>query len=133
MVDFLVSDHLGERFSTVAGSAFDVDLGTDYDVVLIPNFLHHFNAADCTRFLKRCHGALRAGGRAVIVEFVPNADRVTPPQSAGFALVMLATTPEGDAYTFDQYAAMLEQAGFQKPTAHTLPASMNQALIAVKR
>ena len=60
----------------------------------------------------------------MIVEFVPNADRVTPPQSAGFALVMLATTPEGDAYTSDQYAAMLEQAGFEKPTAHTLPASM---------
>jgi hypothetical protein len=68
-----------------------------------------------------------------IVEFVPNPDRVTPPQAAGFSLVMLATTPEGDAYTFAEYAAMLAEAGFQEPKAHPLPASMNQALIATKK
>ncbi|MDB6026369.1 MAG: Methyltransferase type 12 [Verrucomicrobiales bacterium] len=123
---------IADRFSTIAGSAFDVDLGTDYDVILVPNFLHHFNVADCIRFLKKCHAALRPGGRVVIVEFVPNPDRITPPQAAGFSLVMLASTPEGDAYTFAEYADMLAHAGFQKPTAHPLPASMNQALIAVK-
>jgi ubiquinone/menaquinone biosynthesis C-methylase UbiE len=123
---------VADRFTTIAGSAFDVDFGTDYDVILAPNFLHHFNTADCIRFLKKCHGALRPGGRVVIVEFVPNPDRITPPQAAAFSLVMLATTPEGDAYTFAEYADMLAKAGFQKPTAHPLPASMNQALVAVK-
>lgn len=123
---------IADRFSTIAGNAFDVDLGADYDLVLVPNFLHHFNTRDCIRFLKRCDAALRRGGRVAIVEFVPNPDRITPPQAAGFSLVMLATTPEGDAYTFEDYAAMLAEAGFQKPTAHSLPASMNQAVIAVK-
>ncbi|MDB6040592.1 MAG: crtF [Verrucomicrobiales bacterium] len=121
-----------DRFSTIAGSAFDVELGGDYDVVLVPNFLHHFNRNDCVRFLKRVHGALRAGGRVAIVEFVPNEDRVTPPAAAGFSLVMLATTPEGDAYTFAEYTQMLTAAGFQPPTAHSLPASMNQALISTR-
>jgi ubiquinone/menaquinone biosynthesis C-methylase UbiE len=120
------------RFSTIAGSAFDVEFGTDYDVVLVPNFLHHFNAVDCIRFLKKAHAALRPGGKVAIVEFVPNPDRVTPPQAAGFSLVMLAMTPEGDAYVFEEYAKMLKEAGFQKPTAQALPASMNQALIAAK-
>jgi 2-polyprenyl-3-methyl-5-hydroxy-6-metoxy-1,4-benzoquinol methylase len=124
---------IAERFNTIAGSAFDVDLGMDYDVVLVPNFLHHFNTADCIRFLKRCQAALRPGGRVAIVEFVPNPDRITPPQAAGYSLIMLATTPQGDAYTFDEYAAMLAEAGFQKPTAHSLPASVNQAVISVKR
>ncbi|HXT41607.1 MAG TPA: methyltransferase, partial [Candidatus Angelobacter sp.] len=81
----------------------------------------------------RCHTALRPAGRVAIVEFVPNPDRVTPPQAAGFSLVMLATTPEGDAYTFDEYAAMLAEAGFENPTAHSLPASVNQALIAARK
>lgn len=121
------------RFSTIPGSAFEVNLGTDYDVVLAPNFLHHFNTADCVRFLKRCHAALRPGGRVAIVDFVPNPDRVTPPQAASFSLVMLATTPEGDAYTLAEYAAMLAEAGFQKPTLHPLPSSMNQAVISVKQ
>jgi ubiquinone/menaquinone biosynthesis C-methylase UbiE len=123
---------VADRFSTIAGSAFEVELGTGYDAVLLPNFLHHFNAAECVQFLTKTHAALRPGGRVAIVEFVPNPDRITPPMAAGFSLIMLATTPEGDAYTFDEYGEMLAQAGFRCLTAHSLPASLNQALIALK-
>ena len=123
---------VADRFSTLAGSAFDVELGDTYDVVLVPNFLHHFNTADCIRFLKRAHAALRSGGTVAIVEFVPNEDRITPPGVAGFSLIMLATTPEGDAYTFEEYADILAQSGFSVPVQHSLPASMNVALVATK-
>jgi ubiquinone/menaquinone biosynthesis C-methylase UbiE len=123
---------VGNRFTTIAGSAFDVELGDNYDVVLVPNFLHHFNTADCIRFLKRAHTALRHGGTLVIVEFVPNEDRVTPPGIAGFSLIMLATTPEGDAYALAEYSHMLAQSGFSEPDQHSLPASMNVALVARK-
>jgi SAM-dependent methyltransferase len=112
---------VADRFSTVAGSAFDVEFGTDYDLVLVPNFLHHFNANDCVRFLKKAHAALRRDGRIAIVEFVPNPDRISPPESAGFSLIMLATTPEGNAYTFAEFEEMLARAGFQSPEAHSLP------------
>jgi predicted O-methyltransferase YrrM len=122
----------GGRFSSIAGSAFEVDFGHDYDVVLIPNFLHHFSPADCVKFLKKTHAALRPGGAVAIVEFVPNADRITPPAAAGFSLVMLATTAEGDAYTLAEFADMLAQAGFKAPVAHPLPASLNTAVIARK-
>lgn len=123
---------VGGRFSTIAGNAFEVDLGSEYDVILVPNFLHHFNVQDCVRFLKKAHAALRPGGCVVIVEFVPNEDRVTPPGAGGFSLVMLATTPEGDAYTLAEYSDMLAQAGFGAPTQHTLPASLNVAVVARK-
>jgi precorrin-6B methylase 2 len=121
---------LGDRFSTIAGDAFSADLGTGYDAVLVPNFLHHFNMADCTRFLRRVHAALRPGGRVVIVEFVPNDDRITPPPAATFSLVMLGTTPEGDAYTFAEYQKMLADAGFQDPACHPLPPTAQSAVIA---
>jgi 2-polyprenyl-3-methyl-5-hydroxy-6-metoxy-1,4-benzoquinol methylase len=121
-----------DRFSTIAGSAFDVDLGQDYDLILVPNFLHHFDPEDCTRFLKRCHAALRPGGKVAIAEFVPNSDRVTPPPAAAFSLVMLASTPAGDAYTFEEFSNMLTDAGFEGPSLHPLPASMNVAIIANK-
>ena len=123
---------VADRFSTIAGNAFEVEFGRDYDVVLVPNFLHHFNAADCVRFLRKAHAALRPGGIVAIVEFVPNPDRVTPPDSAGFSLIMLATTPEGDAYTLAEYAKMFANAGFKPPVHHALPASLNVALIASK-
>lgn len=121
-----------ERFVALEGNAFEVDLGEDYDVVLVPNFLHHFNKADCVRFLRKTHASLREGGTVVIVEFVPNEDRVSPVDSAGFSLIMLATTPEGDAYTFAEYDQMLAEAGFKSPVHRPLHASMNTAVIATK-
>jgi 2-polyprenyl-3-methyl-5-hydroxy-6-metoxy-1,4-benzoquinol methylase len=122
---------LGGRFSKIVGDAFTVDLGRDYDVVLVPNFLHHFNIADCTSFLKKVNAALRPGGRVVIVEFIPNEDRITPPSSASFSLVMLGTTPEGDAYTFTEYQKMLGEAGFKDATLHPLPPTAQSAVVAV--
>jgi 2-polyprenyl-3-methyl-5-hydroxy-6-metoxy-1,4-benzoquinol methylase len=121
---------LADRFSKIVGDAFTVDLGRDYDVVLVPNFLHHFNVADCTRFLRRVRAALRPGGRVVIVEFVPNEDRITPPAAASFSLVMLGTTPEGDAYTFAEYREMLTDAGFRDAELHPLPPTAESAVIA---
>ena len=121
---------IANRFSRIVGDAFTVELGHDYDVVLIPNFLHHFNIADCTRFLRRVHAALRPGGRVVIVEFVPHEDRITPPPAASFSLVMLGTTPEGDAYTFAEYQTMLAAAGFHDATLHSLPPTAESALLA---
>jgi 2-polyprenyl-3-methyl-5-hydroxy-6-metoxy-1,4-benzoquinol methylase len=123
---------LAGRFSTIVGDAFTVDLGAGYDVVLVPNFLHHFNRADCIRFLKRAHAALRPGGRVVIIEFVPNEDRVTPPAAASFSLVMLGTTPEGDAYTFAEYQSMLAESGFREAALHPLPPTAESAVIATK-
>ncbi|MDB6004296.1 MAG: Methyltransferase type 12, partial [Prosthecobacter sp.] len=119
-----------DRFSKIVGDAFTVDLGSEYDVVLVPNFLHHFNIADCTAFLRRVHSALRPGGKVVIIEFVPNEDRVTPPAAASFSFVMLGTTPEGDAYTFEQYRQMLTDAGFSDATHHPLPPTAESAVIA---
>lgn len=123
---------LADRFSTIPGSAFDVALGTDYDVVLIPNFLHHFDPATCVTFLTKVHAALRPGGTVAVVEFVPNPDRVTPPDAASFSLVMLATTAAGDAYPFAELDAMLHQAGFGKAVQHPLPPSSATALLAKK-
>ena len=124
---------VANRFSTIVGNAFDVDLGADYDIILIPNFLHHFNFSDCVKFLKKVHAALKPGGHIAISEFVPNPDRISPPGAAGFSLIMLATTPEGDAYTIAEYTDMLAQTGFEAPSLHPLPASINQAIIAKRR
>jgi ubiquinone/menaquinone biosynthesis C-methylase UbiE len=123
---------LGERFSTIAGSAFEIDFGGDYDAVLVPNFLHHFDFPTCVTFLRKTHAALRDGGRVGIVEFVPADDRISPPDAAAFSLVMLATTAAGDAYTFAEFQEMLQQAGFREVEQHPLPPGVNTAVIAVK-
>jgi ubiquinone/menaquinone biosynthesis C-methylase UbiE len=123
---------VADRYHTIEGSAFDVDFGSGYDLVLITNFLHHFDPPTCETLLRKVHAALADGGRAVTLEFVPNDDRVTPPDSAGFSLVMLAGTPSGDAYTFAELERMFANAGFSRSTMHQLPPTIQQVVISEK-
>jgi SAM-dependent methyltransferase len=123
---------LTDRFSTIEGSAFDVDFGRDYDLILLPNFLHHFDPPTCVRLLEKCHPALRENGRVAIVEFVPNPDRVSPPDAATFSLVMLVSTERGDAYTFAEFEGMLKEARFTSIEQHPLPPGVSTAIIATK-
>jgi 2-polyprenyl-3-methyl-5-hydroxy-6-metoxy-1,4-benzoquinol methylase len=111
---------VGDRHRTLAGDAFKVDYGSGFDVALVTNFVHHFDRQTNVAFLKRVAGALKTGGRVVVLEFVPNEDRVTPPMAARFSLVMLATTPGGDAYTLRELKGMLAEAGFRDVTEHPL-------------
>lgn len=103
---------VSDRHHLIPGSAFDVDFGSDYDVVLVTNFLHHFDRETCTQFMKKVNASLKPGGKAVTLEFIPNDDRVSPPSEALFALIMLAATPGGDAYTLKELTEMFEAAGF---------------------
>src|SRR5262249_41850853 len=38
---------VADRIRKLPGSALEVDFGTGYDLVLLTNFLHHFDAAGC--------------------------------------------------------------------------------------
>ncbi|HLY61753.1 MAG TPA: class I SAM-dependent methyltransferase [Terriglobia bacterium] len=120
------------RHRTIAGSAFDVDFGAGYNLVLLTNFLHHFDVPACEKLLKKVHAALVPGGKAVALEFVPNEDRITPPPAATFSLKMLAGTPSGDAYTFSEYQRMFNNAGFSRTELRQLPPTFEQLVIAEK-
>jgi len=100
------------RHHHLPGSAFEVDFGKDYDIVLLTGFLHHFDPQTIETVLRKVHAALKPGGRAVTVEFVPNEDRVSPPAPAAFSMIMLGTTRAGDAYTYSEYDKMFRNAGF---------------------
>ena len=119
---------LGDRFHTIAGSAFDVDLGEGYDLVLLTNFLHHFGIPACEDFLRKVRGSMAPGGRVITLEFVPNDDRISP-ASADFALIMLVTTPAGDAYTFKEWDAMFHNAGFGRSEMLAVPNSKEHIII----
>jgi precorrin-6B methylase 2 len=121
-----------DRFKTIEGSAFDAEFGTGYDIILITNFLHHFDAQGCETLLRKVHAALADGGRAVTLEFVPNEDRVSPPNSAMFSVVMLSSTPRGDAYTLAELRSMFENAGFAQSEMHDLPGGIQQVVISQK-
>jgi SAM-dependent methyltransferase len=123
---------VADRHRALPGDAFAVDFGRDLDVVLLTNFLHHFDEPTNIKLLEKTARALKPGGRAVILEFVPNEDRISPPMAAAFSLTMLAGTPSGDTYTLSQIEKMTAAAGLSGGvTAHPLP-TPETIVIAVK-
>jgi precorrin-6B methylase 2 len=123
---------LGDRYSVREGSAFETDMGSGYDYVLLTNIFHHFDMPTCEKLMKRVHAALKPGRKAITLEFVPNEDRVTPPTAAAFSLIMLANTDSGDAYTFSEYEKMFRNAGFTKSTLHPVPEMPQQVIVSEK-
>src|SRR4029079_19597566 len=117
------------RHALRPGSAFDVEWGGPYDIVLLTNFLHHFDVPACENLAAKAHAALAPGGRAITLEFIPEPDRGTPPATADFALVMLETTAHGDAYTFAELESIFSHAGFSRSEFHALPPTMQQAVV----
>ncbi len=113
------------------GSAFEVDYGGPYDAVLLTNFLHHFDPPTCVGLLRKVRAALKSGGRAATLEFVPNEDRVSPPVPAAFSMTMLTSTASGDAYTLNDLSAMYTDAGFGSITAHPIPMSPHTVVMGV--
>jgi len=116
-----------DRFRTIPGSVFEVDIESRYDLVVVANFLHCFDIPTNIGLLKKVWTAMKPGGLLATVELVPNEDRISPPIAASFSMNMLGATNGGDAYTFSEFDRMFRAAGFDgsrmqllEPTPHAL-------------
>ena len=121
---------VADRVAFLPGDAFELDFQGPYDVIVFPNFLHHFDRATNERFLKKVRSALAPEGQAATVDFVPNEDRVTPPPAAAFALQMLSATAAGDAYTARELQEMFHAAGFASVHVEAQPPGPYSLVIA---
>lgn len=109
------------RYHTLAGSGFDTDWGSGFDLVLLANFLHQLDRDACVVLLRKARNSLVSGGRAAAVEFLMNEDRVSPRFPVMFAFQMLGSTPHGDAYTAREFEEMGRAAGFAGVIVKPLP------------
>ncbi|MFN8007307.1 MAG: methyltransferase [Terriglobia bacterium] len=117
------------RFHTLPGSAFETEFAGEYEIVLLTNFLHHFDQETCKGLIGKIRKSISKGGRTLTVEFVPNEDRVSPPVAASFAMMMLGTTASGDAYTFSEYEQMFREGGFSRSELHTVPNAPQSVIV----
>ena len=122
---------VADRYSTIPGSAFDVDFGSGYNIVLIPNFLHHFDPATNEKLLRKVHAALAPEGIAIAPEFIPNEDRISPHRDAMFSMQMLGT-PAGDAYTYSELEKMFRNAGFARSEMRELSPFPQRLVVSYK-
>ncbi|MFO0979706.1 MAG: class I SAM-dependent methyltransferase [Planctomycetaceae bacterium] len=118
-----------DRYEFLPGDVMTIDYPGSFDCILLTNFLHHFSQSVCEALLRRLKERLNPGGMIVTLEFVPNENRISPPIPATFALTMLMTTGEGDAYTFAEYRRLFENAGFHSNQLLDVPQSPSRIIV----
>lgn len=127
-----VAAEVDTRFETIVGDAFTTPLGQGYDLILIPNFLHHFERETCIGFLTRAADALAPQGAVAIVEYVVDEDRISPPAAALFTFSMLTATPAGETYTRAELTQMCAAAGLGDVAIESLPRAPQTLVMAAR-
>jgi 2-polyprenyl-3-methyl-5-hydroxy-6-metoxy-1,4-benzoquinol methylase len=123
---------VADRWQAIEGSAFTTDFGSGYDVVLVTNFIHHFDVPTNVGLFEKIRTALKPGAKMAIVEMAVNDDRLTPPGAGMFAMTMLTTTASGDAFSQAEIGSMCTRAGFHDITHHAVQGTPQTVTIAVK-
>jgi acetylserotonin N-methyltransferase len=96
---------------TVAAGDFFVDPLPPGDLYAVGRILHDWTEEKILRLLSRIHNRLPAGGALLIAEKLLNDDKSGPRWAQMQSLNMLVCT-EGKERTLDEYAALLQLAGF---------------------
>ena len=110
---YVENSGVAERYEYLPGDLKATDLGENrFDVAVLGHIVHSEGEAASRDLFRRLHGALKRGGRAVILDMIPNDERSGPPFPLFFALNMLVNTTAGDTYTFGEYRQWLNEAGF---------------------
>jgi cyclopropane fatty-acyl-phospholipid synthase-like methyltransferase len=104
---------LTDRISTRAGSYWEAEYEPDFDLVLISQVIHGLGYTQCAELIKRSVRALAPGGRMIISDSILAEDRTYPYHAALFSAYMLATTEQGQNYTFNEVREWMDNAGLR--------------------
>jgi len=99
---------------TKEGNCLEDDFGEElYDIVLVSNLLHIYEAAENRKILKKCWDSLMKEGIVVIQEFILNPAKTMPLFGTLFSLNMLMGTHRGSSYSAVEMKEWLKKAGFK--------------------
>jgi ubiquinone/menaquinone biosynthesis C-methylase UbiE len=116
------------RYRFLAGDAFSCDLEGPYDLVLVANLCHLFDATANVRLLGRLRGALAEGGRIAVIDVMPVGGRV-PPGVALYQLSLVLRTRGGAAHPFSAYVDWLTRSGYRSLDRIALEESSQLTLV----
>lgn len=106
-----------DRFGVIDGDFQVVELpSASFDVAVIANVLHHWDAGTNQRLLVKLRNALRPGGRLVVVATPPDDGRTGSPYALMVSLVILPFSDQGRNYSHGEIERMVTGAGFAPPS-----------------
>jgi SAM-dependent methyltransferase len=141
IVDFadaitIAREHLarfGDRVTFIDGDARLVDVGRDFDIVVLANLLHLHGPSACAELCAVAARAVKRGGLVLVKDLRLDDDRSGPIEGLLFALNMAVYTDAGDVYTAAQIRAWLREAGLDDIAEHPLDVAPDAFVIAGRR
>ncbi|MEN3336200.1 MAG: hypothetical protein V7641_5565 [Blastocatellia bacterium] len=115
-----------------AGDILVADYGSDNDVVLVSNILHHFDDATNIGILRRAFDSLTIQGTLAIWEIEAPVKDSKPTQGDGAALYFRLTS-NARCYSGSEYTRWLEQVGFAQVRAIRPALSPGSVLVIGRR
>jgi ubiquinone/menaquinone biosynthesis C-methylase UbiE len=119
--EYVTQSNARDRIKIVEGDALKDPLSESGDVVLVSQVLHGMSESQCKTLLTRCYDWTSSGGAVIVHEFLLDDTEVSPLYSTLFALNMLITTKEGNAYTQGAVSGWLEHVGYYDISIHATP------------
>jgi predicted O-methyltransferase YrrM len=101
------------RVNLVAGDYFADEFPEGHDLVLLSAIIHSNGRQENRDIYTRALRCLIPGGTILIRDHIMDESRTNPLDGAIFAVNMLAATPAGDTYTFEEVREDLEDVGFK--------------------
>ena len=102
---------LNDRISFIAGDYVTEPMQGRYDVVWMSHVLHGEGPVDCQNMIQKAATMLASGGMLLLHDFILDDTGDGPLFPTLFSLNMLLGTPEGRAYTEQEFVEMMNQAG----------------------
>jgi ubiquinone/menaquinone biosynthesis C-methylase UbiE len=103
-----------DRFTYLPGDIFTVALPEKaYDLVVLGNVCHLFDAPAILRLLRRLRHALRPGGRIAVIDAIVPDDEETARSVRLYAVGLLTRTSAGAVHSEKSYRDWLATAGYE--------------------
>lgn len=119
--------HATKQFEFQGGDYHEIPFGKGkYDAIILGHICHGEGEGGTRKLFKRCHEALRPGGKLLVAEFIANDLRTGPELPLLFAMNMLLFTEQGDVFTAKELKRWLSLVGFKKISTQAVqyPASV---------
>lgn len=122
---------LDDRFNYISGDLRKVDLGRNYDLIILGHICHTEGAENTVKLISKCFNSLKNGGKLLIADMIADDERCSATFPLLFAVNMLISTTEGDTFTMKEYKEWLENAGFHDVKTLDVPGP-SPLIIAIK-
>ena len=130
----LARENMGARVVHRAGDALREDLGTSqYDVILVSDLLHHFDAASNRDLVERCARALTPGGMVVLKDTIRGDEGARPKQMPMLGAMGVSMISESNMWSVDEMQAWLADAGLKARSPIFLRAAPGVAMVVGQR